>query len=126
MFNRMFAVIAVLFCVLITSSVQPVGAVSKYYSSNAVRSLFPGTFEARVEGGRRLLFKASSNGVLKASLAIGLSDKGRWSVRRDKLCMSLNKWTKGKQYCSRVWKAKGWHVVSSLGRSTILFKRFRK
>ena len=123
MFNRYYAVIAALFAVLVIFTVQPAEAISKYYSNSAIRSLFPGTFEARLDGGRRVLFKASSSGALKARLALGLSDKGRWSVRQNKLCMSLNNWTEGKQFCSRVWKAGIWFAVSSLGQKTILFKR---
>jgi hypothetical protein len=126
MFNRGFAALSALFVVVVVASVQPAGAISKYYSNRAIRSLFPGTFEARIDGGRRVLFKASYNGVLRAKLAIGLTDKGRWSVRRNKLCLSLKNWTDGKLYCSYVWKANGWYVVSGLGQQTILFKRAKR
>jgi len=81
-------------------------------STRQIRALFPGTFSAVVKS-INVRLVASRSGHLKGS-AYGLTDRGRWSVRRGVLCIVLYKWMDSKPRCSRVRRSGGWYRVANV------------
>lgn len=114
---------------MIAFAAMPAGdadAVSKFFDGRKIRSLFPGTFEARVGGVLPLIIRASGSGALKGKLLIaGKSDRGRWQVRSDKLCISWRKWMDGRTTCGYVHRAGSWYVSTPEGKPHIYFRRAR-
>ena len=86
-----------------------------------VTKLFPGQFEAQVKG-YRVSFSGSRGGAL-AGLAYGQQDKGRWYMKGAALCVSFDKWTKGKARCGEIFQQGGWYVASGSDGETLKFRR---
>ncbi len=86
-----------------------------------VTRLFPGQFEAKVQG-YRVSFSGSSSGQISGS-AYGQQDKGRWYMKGSSLCVSFDKWTKGKAHCGKIVQQGGWYVASSSGGEVLKFRR---
>jgi len=85
-----------------------------------IARLFPGQFEAQVKG-YRVSFSGSSNGYIAGS-AYGQQDKGRWYMKGSSLCVSFDKWTKGKAHCGKIVQQGGWYVASGNG-EVLKFRR---
>lgn len=86
-----------------------------------ITRLFPGQFEAQVKG-YRVNFSGASNGAIAGS-AYGQQDKGRWYVKGSSLCVSFDKWTKGKARCGEISQKGGWYVASSNDGEVLKFRR---
>lgn len=86
-----------------------------------VVKLFPGQFEAQVKG-YRVAFAGSRNGTL-AGIAYGQQDKGRWFMKGASLCVSWNKWTKGKAHCGQISQQGGWYVATNSEGQLLKFRR---
>ncbi len=69
-------------------------------SSRQLRHLFPGDFNAVVQG-TTIQFSAKRGGRLVGRY-MSSTDKGHWSVRGGKLCIVLDNWMNGKMKCSTV------------------------
>lgn len=90
-------------------------------ASADVAKLFPGQFEAQVKG-YRVHFSGSRNGAL-AGAAYGQQDKGRWFMQGSSLCVSWNKWTKGKAHCGEISQRGGWYVAANSEGELLKFRR---
>ena len=86
-----------------------------------VARLFPGQFEAQVKG-YRVSFSGSRNGTLVGA-AYGQQDKGRWFMQGAALCVSWNKWTKGKTHFGQISQKGGWYVASNAEGEILKFRR---
>ncbi len=81
----------------------------QYVSADAVKQLFPGRFYALHEG-HKVRFVALENGELHGR-AYGFTDTGRWRVSNRQLCISLQKWFKGRTKCAAVIRNGDWYAV---------------
>ncbi len=70
--------------------------------------LFPGSFQAVVNGAVTIKITARGNGTLIGQMT-GQEDRGRWSVQSGKLCIVWTTWLNGKASCSRVIADDGWY-----------------
>lgn len=70
--------------------------------------LFPGSFQAVVNGAVTVEIMARGNGTLVGQMT-GQKDSGRWSVKSGKLCIVWSTWLNGKASCSRVISDDGWY-----------------
>jgi hypothetical protein len=70
--------------------------------------LFPGSFQAVVNGAVTIKITARGNGTLIGQMT-GQQDRGRWSVQSGKLCIVWTTWLNGKASCSRVIADDGWY-----------------
>lgn len=86
-----------------------------------IAKIFPGQFEAKVKG-YRVSFAGSSNGAL-AGVAYGQQDKGHWFMKGSTLCVSWDKWTKGKTRCGQISQQDGWYVASNGEGELLKFRR---
>lgn len=73
----------------------------------ALKAMFPGSFEAVVEG-YTVSFTAHRDGSLVGRYAT-VTDSGRWSLRRGELCIMLSSWFDGRTECARVVHDGGWY-----------------
>ncbi|MGI9372347.1 MAG: hypothetical protein ACR2OJ_07605 [Hyphomicrobiales bacterium] len=96
-----------LFCLLNFPAV----AGDKILKSKDIKSLFPGTYMAKVSG-YKVVIKARGNGTLKGS-AFHKTDKGRWWVKGNRLCVSWSNWTDGKATCGRIKQSGDWYETRS-------------
>ena len=115
MYGKSAALAASLFLALTLAT--PAGA-GEAMTSSQIKSLFPGTFKAVVNGVVTVRLTAYRSGKLKGAIP-GDSDRGRWSVRGGVLCIVLNKWMDGKSRCSKVTRSGKWYRVAS-----VKFKRY--
>jgi len=76
-------------------------------SNRQLRNLFPGQFNAVVQGAT-LQFTARRGGRLIGHY-MSSTDTGHWSVRGGKLCIVLDKWMNGKTKCSTVVAEGDWY-----------------
>ena len=63
--------------------------------------LFPGNFQAVVNGAVTVKITARGNGTLIGQMT-GQEDRGRWSVKSGQLGIVWSTWLNGKPSCSRV------------------------
>ncbi len=70
--------------------------------------LFPGSFQAVVNGAVKVKITARGNGTLVGQMT-GQEDRGWWSVKSGKLCIAWTTWLNGKTTCSRVIADDGWY-----------------
>ena len=77
-------------------------------SQSELGKLFPGSFQAVVNGAVTVKIIARGNGTLIGQMT-GQEDRGRWSVQRGKLCIVWSTWLDGKTTCSRVISDDGWY-----------------
>ena len=89
--------------------------------SAGVTKLFPGQFEAQVKG-YRVIFSGTRDGAL-TGVAYGQQDEGRWFMKGSALCVSWNKWTKGKTHCGEISQQGGWYVASGSEGEMLKFRR---
>ncbi|MBI2720236.1 MAG: hypothetical protein HY245_13515 [Rhizobiales bacterium] len=87
----------------------------------SIKQLFPGYFEAQVQG-YRVEFTGSGNGTLQG-IAYGRQDQGRWFVKGNSLCVSWKQWTKGQAKCGLISQQGGWFVASAGGKEVLKFRR---
>ncbi len=79
-----------------------------------LRKMFPGQFQARVKG-FDVRFIASGDGRLKGFYG-SLTDTGRWSVRGNRLCITLKDWLDGETKCAAVRRASHgpWYLAGNI------------
>jgi hypothetical protein len=77
-------------------------------SGRDLMRLFPGQFQAVVNGAMVISISALRDGSLVGSV-MGKSDTGRWSVRAGKLCINWTTWLDGRTNCSAVIEDAGWY-----------------
>jgi hypothetical protein len=110
---------AVLF--LAVSSALFVNAVplanAKQLNHEAIRALFPGTFDVSFKHKTYFVVTARADGTLTGRMA-GITDQGTWSLRGQKLCIAFRRWNEGRTKCKDVFLEGGW--VRS---GTFFFKR---
>ena len=76
-------------------------------NQQAVRGLFPGTFDVSFKHKTYFVVTAHSNGTMTGRMA-GISDQGTWSVRGQKLCIAFSRWNDGRTKCKDVFLEGGW------------------
>ena len=77
-------------------------------SQSELGKLFPGSFQAVVNGAVTVMITARGNGTLVGQMT-GQEDRGWWSVKSGKLCIVWSSWLNGKTSCSRVVADDGWY-----------------
>ena len=87
----------------------------------AIKGLFPGYFEAKVQG-YTVYFAGYSNGSLKGQ-SYGRQDRGTWFVKGNSLCVAWKQWTKGKAKCGSIAQKGGWFVASNGDGEMLKFRR---
>ncbi len=93
---------------------------------DALEGLFPGTYEARVAGGYRLLIAANDDGTMLGR-AFGKEDKGLWVIKDEELCISWRSWTRGEYKCGAISQNGDWFVATnSKDGETMMFKAIDK
>lgn len=90
---------------------------------SGIKGLFPGYFEATVQG-YRILFAGYRDGSLRGE-AYGRHDRGRWFVRGNDICVSWEQWTKAKMTCGSISQQDGWFIASGGGNEILKFRRAR-
>jgi hypothetical protein len=110
--------IATILAILSFSTVE---AGDRSLKAKDIRSLFPGKYEARVQG-YKVVIHARGNGAL-AGAAFNRTDKGRWWVKGNRLCVSWSNWTNGKATCGRIRRAGNWYVSRSGSGNSMKFRR---
>ena len=78
-----------------------------------LQRLFPGKFNVVVKEVHRITVTAKADGSLVGK-ALGKKDHGKWYVSGSELCVTLNKWLKGKTRCSAVTEEAGWYYSSGV------------
>lgn len=73
-----------------------------------IRRLAPGTFRAVVKGKYKLTITLARDGSIVGRIP-GLEDRGRWSVRKNQLCIVMPSMTRGHVVCSEVIADNGWY-----------------
>lgn len=89
----------------------PATAGEKVLKGKDIRGLFPGTYMAEVSG-YNVVIKAHGNGTLRGS-AFNKSDKGRWWIKGDRLCVSWSNWTSGEASCGHIRQSGKWYKTHS-------------
>lgn len=77
-------------------------------SRRELQQLFPGRFEAIVQGFLAVNITARRDGSLLAEF-MSRADTGYWSIRSGKLCIRFSKWLDGRTSCSMVVEEAGWY-----------------
>jgi hypothetical protein len=77
-------------------------------SRRELQQLFPGHFEAIVQGILVVSITARGDGSLLAEY-MRRADTGHWSIRSGKLCIRFSKWLDGRTRCSMVVEEAGWY-----------------
>lgn len=101
--TTLFAAIALIF-----SAYSAFAGEAVTLSQLELGKLFPGSFQAVVNGAVTVRIIARGNGTLIGQMT-GQEDRGRWSVQRGKLCIVWSNWLDGKASCSRVIADDGWY-----------------
>ena len=83
----------------------PANAGSSLTQAN-LRELFPGVFKVVFEGSEAQIVARGNGSLIAKTLAA--SDKGTWSIRGSRLCVSLIDWFEGQTRCSRVTQEGDW------------------
>jgi hypothetical protein len=99
----MLAAIVMVFSSLNAGADEPVTL-----SQAELGKLFPGSFQAVVNGAVTVEIMARGNGTLVGQMT-GQKDSGWWSVKSGKLCIVWSTWLNGKASCSRVISDDGWY-----------------
>ena len=95
-----FAIASVLAISSVAAVFSAAEAGDRSLKAKDIRGLFPGKYEARVQG-YKVVIHARGNGAL-AGAAFNRTDKGRWWVKGNRLCVSWSNWTSGKATCGSV------------------------
>ena len=118
MYSRIIVAAGVAFLGLLATAGQ---ASAGNLDSGRIKGLFPGYFEATVQG-YSILFAGYLDGSLRGE-AYGRQDRGRWFVRGNDICVSWEQWTKGKTTCGSISQQDGWFVASGGGNEILKFRR---
>ena len=112
----------------LAASLACVGLLALHGSAHAenldgtwIKKLFPGYYEAKVQG-TSVVFAGYSNGWLNGATRIS-QDRGHWYVQGDQLCVSWEKWTGGKTMCGSISQAGGWFVATGETGEVLKFRR---
>lgn len=105
---------------LLALSSMPAQADTLRLGPQSIRNLFPGHYEARVQG-YKILFSAHRSGKLVGQ-AFGRQDRGKWYVKGSRLCVVWRKWTKGKAKCGSVAKRGMWYLASDAKGQMLSFR----
>ena len=101
--------------------VPPGSATAGDLDTNWIKDLFPGYYEAKVQG-TMVIFAGYSTGWLNGAPRFD-RDRGRWYVQGDQLCMSWEKWTSGKAMCGSISQAGGWFIAKGDTGEVLKFRR---
>ncbi len=101
--------------VMAAFTLMPAQAGERSLKAKDIRGLFPGKYEARVQG-YKVVIVARGNGSLSGS-AFSTKDKGRWWIKGNRLCVAWSNWTSGKATCGHIKRAGSWYVSLSSGGS---------
>lgn len=82
------------------ASMSNLAAADEVLSGQQIKELFPGTHSLEVFG-FNIGIVATTGGAVSVSLG-NETDRGRWTVKGNQLCMSLEKLTENKTGCSQV------------------------
>jgi hypothetical protein len=82
-------------------------------SERELKQLFPGRFQAIVQGALVVSITASRDGSLLGEF-MSMSDNGRWSIRSGQLCIRFSKWLNGRTSCAAVVEQAGWYQTSDV------------
>ena len=121
-FNAFLTATAVLAITLFSIISASAGSVS--LSSKEIRGLFPGKYEARVDG-HTLTISAKSNGTLKGSTFMA-SDTGRWWLKGSSLCVEWKSWADGETMCGKLSRAGIWYTAKADGKVALKFRPYAK
>ena len=91
-------------------SMQPAAAAP--LEPQALKALFPGSFQAQVHG-YNVRFVAHHDGSLVGKSLQG-TDTGQWSVRQGQLCIMLSSWLNGRTACSHVVRNGDWYQADNV------------
>ena len=94
--------------VMVFSSFKAGADESLTLSPAELGKLFPGSFQAVVNGAVTVKIAARGNGTLVGQMT-GQEDRGWWSVKSGKLCILWTTWLNGKTSCSQVIADDGWY-----------------
>ncbi len=119
MFKHPKAVGAALF-VFALAGAAPASA--ETLSAGAIKKLFPGTYQARVDG-HTVTIRARANGTMTGSVMIA-SDKGRWWVKGNALCVKFSSWGDGKTRCGAIKRAGSWYQAIKGGKVALKFRPY--
>lgn len=93
---------------LMLGAVATQAAADEPMTAQQIRRLAPGTFHAVVKGKFQLIVTLSQDGAIVGKVP-GLTDRGRWSVRDNELCIIMPNMTRGHLVCSSVVADNGWY-----------------
>jgi hypothetical protein len=93
----------------------------KSLKASDIRALFPGNYEARVQG-HKVHVVARRNGSLAGS-AYSQTDNGRWWVSGNQLCFAWSSWADGKANCGRIVQSGSWYVSRNSAAGSLKFRR---
>ena len=82
-------------------------------SGHDLNQLFPGEFQAVVQGKMAIGITAQEDGVLVAHF-LGVWDSGHWAVRGERLCIQFSKWLDSRTICSAVVEDQGWYKTTDV------------
>ncbi len=121
-FNAFLTVTALLAITLF--SIISASAGSASLNSKEIRGLFPGKYEARVDG-HVLTISAKDNGTLKGSTFMA-SDTGRWWLKGSALCVEWKSWADGETMCGKLSRKGNWYTAKAGGKVALKFRPYVK
>jgi hypothetical protein len=92
-------------------------------SADEIAALFPGQYEAIWRDRHQVRVVAGTDGEISGSYGI-FSGSGEWAIVGNKLCVTINWWTRAKPRCSEVIRHGGWYVgmINRKGEARIRFR----
>jgi len=104
---------------IVAACLTPAAMADERLGAEAIGGLFPGYYQAEVQGGYTLLIAAGADGKL-AGKAFGREDRGTWTIAGDRLCVSWKRWTKGQAKCGDIVRKGAWYVASNAAEGRLL------
>jgi hypothetical protein len=86
---------------------------SEQLSERELKQLFPGHFQAIVQGALVVSITARRDGSLLGEF-MSKSDTGQWSIRSGQLCIRFSRWLNGRTSCAAVVEQAGWYQASDI------------
>lgn len=105
-------------------SIISASADSASLNAKEIRGLFPGKYEARVDG-HTLTISAKGNGTLKGSTFMA-SDSGRWWLKGSSLCVEWKSWADGETMCGKLSRVGNWYTARAAGKVALKFRPYVK
>ena len=92
----------------------PLSLAGEKLSGDELRDLFPGRFQAVVNGLVSFQITARGDGSLSAISPRGKKDQGHWSVRAGKLCIEFDNWLGARARCTAIMQDADWYIGSAV------------